>query len=203
MSIVVGILGDSGTGKSTSINGFGPDEVAIINVSGKPLPFRKKFPVYSTDDYSKIKAAMLKCKQKAIVIDDSQYLMVNAYMRQADIKGYDKYTAMAQNHWDLVRFAQTELPDDTIVYFMSHIERDPNGFEKAKTIGKMIDSTVCFEGMFTIVLKTKVVDGKYYFTTHNSGFDTVKSPLGMFDTDEIPNDLKLVDTTIREYYKEA
>ena len=202
MATAVLILGESGTGKSASLRNFEPDEVGIINVSGKPLPFRKKLPMVNTDDYGKIKAMLAKSKAKSIVIDDSQYLMVNAYMRQADIKGYDKFTTMAQNHWSLVNFVEKELPDDVIVYFLSHIDRDVNGNERAKTVGKMIDSAVTFEGMFSIVLKTKVADGKYSFTTHNSGFDTVKSPIGMFEDDEIPNDLKMVDITIRNYYKE-
>lgn len=203
MGIGVLVLGESGTGKSTSLRNFEPNEVGVINVSGKPLPFRKKLPTVNTDDYGKIKSILANSKAKSIVIDDATYLMVNAYMRQADVKGYDKFTTMAQNYWSLVYFVEKELPDDTIVYFMSHIERDQNGNEKAKTVGKMIDSAVTFEGMFAIVLKTKVADGKYYFTTHNSGFDTVKSPMGMFEDDEIPNDLKLVDSTIRDYYKEA
>ena len=83
---------------------------------------------------------------------------------------------------------------------MSHIERDQVGNEKAKTIGRMIDQYVTLEGLFTIVLKTHVKDGKYTFITHNSGFDTVKTPLGMFKDDEIDNDLLMVDDTIREYY---
>lgn len=205
MATAVLILGESGTGKSTSLRNFEPGEVAIINVSGKPLPFRKKLAMVNTDDYKKIMdmlPAIVKKGIKSIVIDDSNYLMTNAYMRQADVKGYDKFTIMAQNHWNLVYSVEKMLPDDVIVYFMSHIDRDQNGNERAKTVGKMIDSAVTFEGMFTIVLKTKVKDGQYLFSTHNNGFDTVKSPLGMFEADEIPNDLKLVDGTIREYYKE-
>ena len=83
---------------------------------------------------------------------------------------------------------------------MSHIERDKVGNEKAKTIGRMIDKYVTLEGLFTIVLKTHVKDGTYTFITHNSGVDTVKTPLGMFHENEIDNDLLMVDDTIREYY---
>ena len=200
MAVGVLILGESGTGKSASLRNFEPDEISVINVSGKPLPFRKKLPIFHTDDYEKIKNALKKSPAKTIVIDDSQYLMANAYMRYADVRGYDKFVTMAQNHWDLVYFVEKELPDDVIVYFLSHIDRDQYGNEKVKTVGKMIDSAITFEGMFAIVLKTKVADGKYYFTTHNSGFDTVKSPIGMFEEDEIPNDLKMVNDTIIKYY---
>jgi hypothetical protein len=107
---------------------------------------------------------------------------------------------MANNHWKLIQTVINDLPETTIVYFMSHIERDQMGNEKAKTIGRMIDQYVTLEGLFTIVLKTYVKDGKYSFITHNSGFDTVKTPLGMFEANEIDNDLLMVDDIIREYY---
>ena len=74
------------------------------------------------------------------------------------------------------------------------------GREKCKTIGKMLDEKITVEGMFTVVLKTHVQDGRYTFLTHNSGFDTVKTPLGMFEDDEIDNDLAMVDAAIREFY---
>ena len=94
----------------------------------------------------------------------------------------------------------SKLPDDKIVYFLHHTETDANGREKAKTIGRMLDEKITVEGMFTIVLKTVVQDGKYLFQTHNSGQDTVKSPMGMFEGDYIENDLAAVDKAIREYY---
>jgi hypothetical protein len=194
------ILGESGTGKSTSMRNCTPDRFGIINVSKKPLPFKSSIKTYNTDDYAKIIGALKVAKTPSIVIDDSQYLMVNAFMRRSMEKGYDKYNEMANNHWNLIQFVVNNLPDNMIVYFMSHIERDQMGNEKAKTIGRMIDQYVTLEGLFTIVLKTHVMDGKYTFLTHNSGFDTVKTPLGMFDSDEIDNDLVVVDDTIRNYY---
>jgi hypothetical protein len=194
------ILGESGTGKSTSMRNCTPDRFGIINVSKKPLPFKSSIKTYNTDDYAKIIGALKVAKTPSIVIDDSQYLMVNAFMRRSMEKGYDKYNEMANNHWNLIQFVVNNLPDNMIVYFMSHIERDQMGNEKAKTIGRMIDQYVTLEGLFTIVLKTHVMDGKYTFLTHNSGFDTVKTPLGMFDSDEIDNDLVMVDDTIRNYY---
>lgn len=200
MGIPVMITGESGTGKSCSMRNFAPDAVGIINVSKKPLPFRAKLNVINTDDYGKITAAMHLAKAPSIVIDDSQYLMVNAFMRRAHEKGYDKFTEIAEAHWGLVQDVINGLPADKIVYFMSHIERDQMGNEKAKTVGKMIDQYVTLEGLFSIVLKTHVQDGKYTFLTQNSGFDTVKTPLGMFDTPEIDNDLAMVDKVIREYY---
>ena len=193
------IYGQSGTGKSTSLRNFTNDEVAVINVSGKPLPFRSKLTTYDTDNYAKISSALGKIERKSIVIDDATYLMVNEFMRTAKVAGYQKYTDMAVNFNSLVAQA-SQLANDKIVYFLGHSDLKDDGTEHFKTIGKMLDNYVTVEGKFTIVLKTVVQDGKYYFSTHNSGQDTVKSPLGMFEDNYVDNDLKAVDTIIREYY---
>ena len=200
INVLVLVIGESGTGKSASMRNCTAERFSIVNVSKKPLPFRSDMKMLNTDDYMKITAALKSVKTPSIVIDDSQYLMVNAFMRRSLEKGYDKYNEMANAHWRLIQTALNDTPDGTIVYFMSHLERDQVGNEKAKTIGRMIDQYVTLEGLFTIVLKTHVKDGKYTFITHNSGFDTVKTPLGMFKDDEIDNDLLMVDDTIREYY---
>ena len=199
MAIIVMIYGQSGTGKSTSLRNFKPEDVCIVNVSGKPLPFKNKHKTFNTDDYMAIDAAIKKAPAKSIVIDDSTYLMTGEYMRTAKVTGYQKYTDMALNYYTLVKTAAA-LPSDKIVYFMGHSDTDANGNEKFKTIGKMLDEKVTLEGMFTIVLKTVVTDGKYQFSTRNSGQDTVKTPLGMFNDVLIDNDLAMVDKTIREYY---
>lgn len=200
MGIPVLILGESGSGKSTSLRNFKPDELGIINVGSKPLPFKSSFKPYNSDDYIKIEAALKKAKTKSIAIDDAQYLMANEFMRNAKINGYQKFTDIALNFWTLVQIVIKELPEDKIVYFLGHIERDANGNEKFKTIGKMLDEKITIEGLFTIVLKTFVKDSKYCFTTQTNGQDTVKSPMGMFEEPIIENDLKYVDDTIREYY---
>lgn len=201
MAIPVLILGESGTGKTASMRNCTPDRFGIINVSRKPLPFRSAMKPYNTDDYGKIIGALKLAKTKSIVIDDSQYLMVNSFMRRSKEKGYDKYTDIANAHWSLIDFIINNLPGDMIVYLMSHIDRDQQGNEKAKTVGRMIDQYITLEGLFTIVLKTRVMDGVYTFQTHNSGFDTVKTPIGMFESDEIDNDIVLVDDAIRTYYE--
>ena len=201
MAIPVLILGESGTGKTASLRNCTPDRFGIINVSRKPLPFRSAMKPYNTDDYGKIVGALKLAKTKSIVIDDSQYLMVNSFMRRSKEKGYDKYTDIANAHWSLIDFIINNLPGDMIVYLMSHIDRDQQGNEKAKTVGRMIDQYITLEGLFTIVLKTRVMDGVYTFQTHNSGFDTVKTPIGMFESDEIDNDIVLVDDAIRTYYE--
>lgn len=200
MGIPVMILGESGTGKSASLRNFAPEEIKVVNVAGKPLPFKNKFESISTDDYSKVKKELKNTDKKCIVVDDSQYLMANEFMRRATERGYDKFTEIAQNMWDLICTVQ-QLPNDVIVYFLTHLERDQNGFEKVKTIGKLLDEKITLEGMFTIVLKTNVTDGQYSFLTQNNGHDTVKSPIGMFPSYAIENDLKYVDDKIRNYYE--
>lgn len=200
MGIPVMILGESGSGKSSSMRNFTPNEIGIINVGKKPLPFRSQIKPFNSDDYSKIVGVMQKAKAKSIVIDDCQYLMANEFMRNAKVTGFQKFTDIALNFWSLVQIVIDQLPDDVIVYFLGHIERDANGNEKFKTIGKMLDEKITIEGLFTIVLKTVVSDGKYQFSTQTNGMDTVKSPLGMFTEPLIENDLKMVDETIRDYY---
>jgi len=202
MAIPVLVLGQSGTGKSYSMKNFNEDEVCLISVQKALLPFRKKFAeTVVTDNYSDIKDAMKATKKKVIVIDDTQYLMCNEFMRRATEKGYDKFTEIAQNFWSLIVEEINSLPADVIVYLLCHTATDENGTEKMKTIGRLMDEKITPEGLFTIVLKTAVSDGNYAFITQNNGKDTVKSPEGMFSTYAINNDLKYVDEKIRNYYE--
>ena len=202
MAVPVLVLGQSGTGKSYSMKNFNENEVCLISVQKSLLPFRKKFEeTVVTDDYTKIIKTMKATKKKVIVIDDTQYLMCNEFMRRATERGYDKFTEIAQNFWSLVVQEVNNLPADTIVYLLCHTSTDENGVEKMKTIGKLVDEKITPEGLFTIVLKTVVSDGKYAFVTQNNGKDTVKSPEGMFSTYAINNDLKYVDEKIRNYYE--
>lgn len=205
MGVIVLILGNSGTGKSASMRNFKRDELGVINVASKPLPFRSDIATLNTANYGQVMGIITKAKTKSIVIDDCQYLMAFEFMRKSNIKGYDKFTEIANNFYNLVQCAIKNTAKDTIVYFMAHTETDANGNDKMKTIGKMLDEKITVEGMFTIVLKTVVDTGKYYFSTQNNGHDTVKSPMGMFDgylleNGLIENDLKRVDEIIREYY---
>ena len=202
MAIPVLILGQSGTGKSYSMKNFNEDEICLISVQKSLLPFRKKFTeTMVTDKYSEIIKAMEVTNKKVIVIDDTQYLMCNEFMRRATEKGFDKFTEIAQNFWSLVVQEVNNLPADTIVYLLCHTATDDNGVEKMKTIGKLVDEKITPEGLFTIVLKTAVSDGQYAFVTQNNGKDTVKSPEGMFSSYAINNDLKYVDEKIRNYYE--
>lgn len=199
MAIIVMVYGQSGTGKSTSLRNFEPGEVSIINVSGKPMPFRKKLPTCNTDNYKQIASGLASINTPSIVIDDATYLMVNAFMRNAKVTGFQKFTDMALDFNNLVESC-ARLPENKIVYFLGHSDQMDDGREHFKTIGKMLDNYVTLEGRFTIVLKTVVKDGQYYFSTQNNGMDTVKSPMDLFDSELIPNDLKEVDKAIREYY---
>ena len=97
MGIPVFILGESGTGKSASLRNFKNEEIALTNVSGKPLPFKSDIKAYNCDDYMKIEQAINKTERKIIVIDDSQYLMANEFMRKAKMNGYQKFTDIALN----------------------------------------------------------------------------------------------------------
>ena len=201
MGVPCFILGQSGTGKSTSLRNFKSDELLLINVMSKPLPFKGSFAeTFNGDNYVEIAKAINKTQKKTIVIDDAQYLMANEFMRRSSEMGYQKFTDIANNFWNLINGITNDLPEDVIVFILMHTDTDDNGKEKAKTIGKMLDEKICIEGMSSIVLKTAVKDGVYTFTTQNNGRDTVKSPLGMFKTFEIDNDLKEVDRTVREYW---
>ena len=107
---------------------------------------------------------------------------------------------MALNFYNLVQFVIRGTAPDVIVYFLHHTETDGNtGKIKAKTVGKMLDSQLTLEGLFSIVLHC-VTDGKKHsFLTQSDGMTTAKSPMEMFP-DVIDNDLKFVDKSIREYY---
>lgn len=205
MGIPVLIIGKSGSGKSASLRNFQPGEVGIVNVLGKPLPFRSKLQAVQTDDYKKVYTAITKAKTDCIVIDDSGYLMTNQFMRGHSSTGagnaiFTFYNDLGDQFWHLVRYVVENLPPQRVVYFMMHEDKNDFGDVKPKTIGKMLDEKVCVEGMFTIVLRSMLANGKHVFRTQTDGMDVCKTPIGMFDADEIDNDLKMVDNAIREYY---
>lgn len=203
MANIVLILGESGTGKSTSLRNFAPDDVAYVNVSGKALPFRNTFTdTLVSTDYTAISRFIKGTDRKVIVVDDAQYIMAFQYMHRIRENGWDKFNDIQNDFFKIIEDAKG-LAEDKIVYFLSHIETKEDGRQKIKTIGKMLDEKITIEGLFTIVLKTYVADGKYYFVTQNSGNDTVKSPIDMFTSITIDNDLKYVTEKIRNYYHMA
>ena len=209
MGIPILILGESGSGKSASLRNFNKEEVGVINVASKPLPFRTDIKPYNvskvakekgTNRYALIQNALSKSKTKTIVIDDSQYLLAfDSFDRAKDV-GYGKFTDMAVNFEKLIEFCINDIPDDKIVYFLHHCETTDLGKVKAKTIGKMLDSQLTIEGLFSIVLLCQTDGQTHKFITQSDGNTTAKSPMEMFEL-EIDNDLKAVDTAIREYYE--
>lgn len=199
MGIPVLILGESGSGKSTALRNFDPAEIGIFNVASKPLPFRKKMMVVNGAGYGTILKSLSNPKLKAYAIDDSQYLLAFEFFDRAQETGYGKFTELALNFRTLIQFVIMNTPPDVIVYFLHHTERRDDGVLKAKTIGKMLDEKLTVEGLFSIVLLCQARQDKHVFVTQSSGISTAKSPMDMFPG-EIDNDLKLVDTAIREYW---
>ena len=201
MGVPILIEGESGSGKTFSIRNFKPDEVGIFSVEKGRLPFKGDFKVKKRATYRDIMAAFKEPKLKRYVIDDSQFLMVNALFDRAKETGYSKYTDFALDFRNLVHAVNHTLPDDVIVYFLHHTETDQNtGKVKAKTVGRMIDQYLTLEGCFDIVLLAET-DGKdHYFVTQSDGTSTAKSPFGLFKDTKIPNDLREVDSAVREYW---
>jgi len=205
------VLGESGSGKSTSLRNMDPKTTLLIQAMRKPLPFKsaawqlfdaEKCPsgnIIVTDQSREIVQIMQMTKRPVIIIDDMQYTMANEYMRRCDERGFDKFTEIGRHAWDIF-LAANALAPHVRVYILSHTETTDLGRMKIKTIGKLLDDKITLEGMVTNVLKTVVRDGEYMFQTHNGGNDTVKTAMGMFEADLIDNDLALVDKAICEYY---
>ena len=198
MGVAVLILGDSGSGKSTSLRNFEPDEVGILNVMGKPMPFRKKMKVANHANYGTVQQTLKANNLKAYVIDDAGYLMSLENFRRAKETGYQKFTDMALNFERVIEWA-TQTDDDTIVYIMMHYDRDADGRMKPKTIGKMLEEKFCIEGACPIVIQSTIVDGKHVFVTKGDGYNAAKAPMDMLP-EVMDNDLKAVDTAIRDYW---
>ena len=213
------VLGESGVGKSTSIRTLIPDETFIINIIGKPLPFRgakskyKKLSsdgvtgnYYATDDTTALKRVinLVNTKRpeiKNLIIDDFGYTITNAFMRKAAQRGYDKFIEIGKDMFDLLDLV-SNLRDDLYCFVMMHTENDSQGRAKPRTVGRMIDQYVCIEGKFTIVLHAVVSDGNYKFICNNDNQHMSKSPLGMFEENLIDNDLQYVREKMEAYFNE-
>lgn len=210
------LMGASGSGKSTSLRNLPAEETAIINITNKPMPFRNKdnktivtlenFKMDGEKElsyeelYKRIIATIKGTKKKIIVIDDSSYMMAFENFEKATSKGYDKFTNMAKNYYDLIKSA-ISCGDEKIVYVITHEEVDDvNQLYRPKTIGKMLSNQLVIEGLFSIVLRSMYKNGEYIFQTQNDGTSVCKSPMDMFESREIPNDLFEIDKVIREYY---
>lgn len=210
MSIATLILGTSGSGKSTSLRNLDPSKTLLIQCIKKPLPFRaagwktritlkSEGNVIQTSDPVVIEKCLRNSHSEIVVIDDYQAVMVNELLNRSSEKGYDKFTDIAKNAWNVFN-AAGDLSPERRVYIMAHTQTDDFGQTRMKTVGKMVDQTLVPEGYFTIVLRTEVINGNYRFSTQTNGQDCCKSPLGMFSDLHIDNDLRLVDETIAEFY---
>lgn len=220
-SKLIGIVGQTGTGKSTSIKHLDPKETYIINVAKKELPFKGSEKLYNldsknykeVDDANEISRLLKTISEKAphikqIIIEDSNYIMGFNMVAKATETGFTKFSLMAKDMVDLVRTAR-QLRDDLIIYYFTHPETIEDGGEivgyKIKTAGKLIDNQINLEGLFTVVLYTNVEEKKdgtidYNFVTNRYKKMPAKSPDGMFAELKIPNNLQEVSNTIREYY---
>jgi hypothetical protein len=215
MSIATMILGESGTGKSTSLRNLNPKDVLLIQAVKKPLPFKstgwdlatKENPngsVFCTDQSHVIVSAMGRTTKPIIVIDDFQYILANEFMRRVTDKevgnqAFAKYNEIARAAWDIL-MAASALPDYKRVYILAHTQTDDFGKTKMKTIGKLLDEKITPEGLLTIVMRSQVLNEQYIFSTKNNGSDTVKTPIGLFEDAHIDNDLNAVDLAIQQYY---
>ena len=198
------IMGESGTGKSTSMRNCDPAITAVVNPVGKPLPFKNHFEtldnVTDAREIIKYMKEQVKAGKKLIVVDDFQYILAIPYMNRIKETGWDKYNDFGANYFEIIDVCK-DLPDDVVVAYMTHLETLDNGLTTVKLIGKLLREKITIEGLFTIVLRTGVYEAKYYFYTQNSGKDTVKSPLGMFQNYAIDNDLNYVYDKIKNYYE--
>lgn len=223
----VAIVGKSGSGKSSSysqipeigIEGLDPKETVIINVASKDLPFRgwkKKYVgkineggnYLESSDADTIAKAIKYISEnrkdvKNVVIDDGQFIMSFEFMRRAKESGYNKFADLGVNMAKVIA-ASKETRSDLKVYFLWHPEQDKDTGYKMKTIGKMTDDYLTLEGLFTVVLYSRVTKGadnkpKYEFVTNHDGEFPAKSPVGLFKDLYIPNDLGLVSSKIDEY----
>lgn len=201
MGVPVILMGRSGTGKSYSMRDW--PELGIINVLGKPLPFKGGGKTFQTTNYGAVKKALSVSKAKSIAIDDCGYLMTDMFMKghsegKSGSSVYDLYNEIGDSFYGLIRSIQTELPADKIVYLVMHEETDEFNGTQIKTIGKLLSEKVCIEGMVSIVIRAVCRQGKYLFLTNGEGI--VKSPPGMLP-EEMDNDLKQVDAAIRAYWE--
>lgn len=199
------IIGKSGSGKSASMRNLDPARVALVNVLGKPLPFRGKIDQAVTDSYDKIGSIIQRAQREIYVIDDAGYLISNMFMRGHAASGagnavFSLYNQIGDSFWRLVELIRS-TPGNGRVYMLMHEDKSDAGDVKPKTIGRLLDEKVCLEGMFTICLRCMLSDGRHVFRTQSDGFDVAKSPMGMFDALEIENDLAEVDAKICEYYE--
>ena len=202
MSVPVLILGEPGSGKTSSLRNFGDDEIAVIQTIKKPLPFRSRIKTAQSRSFEQITAWLKADKShRALMVDDFGYLITDTYMRYSygDEKlrdQYEVYKIIGAKVYNLIISLMEDGFDNRIVYMTMHIDRDNFGGIEPATVGKMLNEKIKLIGMFTIAIMAVANGDDYKFVTNGQ---PLKSPPEMFER-EIPNDLKIVDTTIRDYW---
>ena len=227
MSAIIGLVGLSNSGKSTSLKYLDPEETFIISCTNKQLQipgFRKKYPKVSIDNgklygnwyvnnnYEKITKVMKLISKdrpeiKVICVDDANYLLSNDTFQNALVKGYEKFSIMSKNYYDLIQTCQ-ELREDLTVVFISHIENfgtDIDPEYRMWTTGKMLTNQINLDGLFSyIIYAERYIDEtgdevKYRFKTRTDGNDTCRSVAGCFKDKYIEPNMKLVIDTINKF----
>lgn len=201
MARLVLILARSGTGKSTSLRNFKKGEASAVLCSGKELPFRTDIATFIPKGYAQVYQAIEKASTPVVVLDDVNYLMSMEEMARANEIGYQKFSVMAQNMYNVFK-AIMDKESDQIFYLLAHSAEPAEGDNQLrfKTTGKMLSEKVVLEGLTNIVIGAEVDDDEFVFKVKTDGTG-IKTPMGMFDTPTVANDLKVVDQTIRNYYK--
>lgn len=210
MSNKILILGNSGSGKSSSIRNLNPKETFVIKCLEKDLPFKGSRKTYSVKNKNthfvnepvKIISGLKRINDnkdiKTVIIDDANYILTYEYKRKATEKGFGKFEVMAFEFMDILEYIDT-MRDDINVYIMAHTEKDNDGVQAFKTIGRFLSEKLVVEGLFTIVLLAGGGEHDYKFITN--GITPAKSPMEMFDDTTIENDLALINKAIKEYYE--
>lgn len=213
MANIIGIMGESGSGKTTSMRSLDPKTTYYIDCDKKGLSWKGWKSQYNaesknyikTDDQNKVLSLLKgideKCPNiKAVIIDTLNGIMVADEMRRSKEKGYDKWMDLATSVYGIIDYALT-MRDDLTIIFVCHSQtvRDDSGymFTSIKTNGQKL-SKIGLETKFPIVLHAKCVDGEYVFETQ-ANFSTAKSPMGMLESKTIPNDMSIVLKALEEY----
>lgn len=199
MSQLTFVLGRSGTGKSTSLRNFKKaDGIGYITATGKPLPFKNDIPQFHAKNYATLIAAIKQAEAPVVVIDDFNYFMSFEEFSQAQVKGYEKFTTMAVNVVNVIETI-TQKDTDQRFYILAHSEQNEDGQLRLKTTGKMVSDKFVPEGLTNQVVETAVVDREFVFKVRTDGTG-IKTPMGMFEDETIPNDLKELDKALVAFY---
>lgn len=198
MARLVLVLAQSGTGKSSSMRNLKNGDAQVLLCSGKELPFRTDLQTRVPKNYAEVLESIASADAPIVVIDDANYLMSYEEMARVGETGYAKFTQMAANLFNVFKAILNKDSDQTF-YVMAHAENREDGLLRFKTSGKMLSDKIVLEGLTNIVITTEIVDGQFVFRTKTDGTG-VKAPIGMFTTDTMDNDLKLVDKAVRDFY---